>query len=165
MKISYFYRSTQLVKFGFSCIVLFTLVFFAFLIAIINEISLNDEVIIISIFTIEPIIIVYGVYNIIKGIYRYKLEFNEKTFHLFRNEKLKITLSIGNINKIIATHGSVISMHGGFNYKKIEIDSQEKDNIQFYIRGKKWRSDFDKFLESLKQFCEEMQIQFDIVEK
>jgi len=33
-------------------------------------------------------------------------------------------------------------MHGGFNFKKIKIELKEMEDVQLYIRGKKWISNF-----------------------
>jgi len=169
MNISFNYRPSHLISSGILCLVLFNLVFFSFIIALYNTLLVSEiakyRIFLILILIIEPLFIVYGVYNIIKGRYQFDIEFNEKNFEFSKNLKSETVLPIEKIKRVIITYGNVISIHGGFKYTKIEIEPQEGANIELFIRGKTWRSNFKIFLNLLKRFCDDNQIQIDVYEK
>ncbi len=172
MNVSYIYRPKYLITFGISFIPLLNLLFIAtigFFFDIYSDLLSSEiikyQIILILILTIEPIIIGYGVHNIIMGTKQFEIEFNEINFKFFKDLKAEIVVPIKRINRIIIIHGSVLSMWGGCNFKKIKIELKEKEDVQLYIRGKKWISKFLTFIELLKPLCDEKQIQLEIHEE
>ena len=143
MNVSYVYRPKYLITFGIFFISLLSYAFISFIIAINNELLSSEiikyQIILILILTIEPIIIGYGIHNIIEGKKRFEIEFNEINFKFFKNFKAEIVVPIEEINRIIIMHGEVFSaaMGAGLYFEKIKIELKEKEDVQLYIRGKK----------------------------
>lgn len=164
MSISYIYRSSYLITFGIGFIILSSLVFISINFSIYNDFPGNQiikfQIFSILILTIEPIIIGWGVFNIIKGTNQYEIQFSEKNFKSYKNLKSEIDVPIEKIEIVNIIHVSVSSWVGGVKFKKIEIELKEMEKFQLTIKGKKWISKFLKFIELLQQYCNEKQIQF-----
>lgn len=164
MNISYKYRSSYLIIFGIGFIILVSLVFISINFSIYNDLPGNEtikfQIFLILNLTIEPIIVGWGVYNIIKGKNQYEIQFSEQNFISYKNFKLKFDVPIEQIESVNIFHVSVSSWVGGFDFKRIEIELKKMEKFQLTIRGKKWISKFLEIIELLHQYCNEKKIQF-----
>lgn len=167
MNISYNYRPSYLITIGIGFIIIFSLVLISTVLFIINDILSNvatkDQIFIIGILTGEPIIIGYGVYNIIKGTVLYEIQFSEINFKSYKNSRLEIDLPVERIESVNIFHGNYFNtlLFDRLIYKEIEIALKENEKVHLYIRGKKWISKFLKFIKLLREYCSEKYIQFD----
>ena len=167
MNISYTFRPSYLITAGILILLLGTITLFSTVIFIYNDflskVGSKDQIILIIIVISEPVIIWYAIYLMIKGRSQIDIQFSETNFKEYKNHKLEISIPVEWIESVIITHGTIINSLLFINetYKKIEIALRERDKFQLKISGKKRISEFLKFIELLRQYCDKNRIKFE----
>jgi len=166
MNISYTYRRSYLIPTGITFILIVSTGLIAIVLFVYTDILSNvvtrDQIFLITIFIGELIVIGYGIYLINKGRTQFEIQFNETNFKSYKNHELKKDIPVEQIESVNIFHGeysnTLLFIYAIF--KKIEIEFKEEEKFQLNIVGKKWISKFLKFVESLRKYCSDKQIQF-----
>jgi len=164
MNFSYTYRPFYLLAFGIEFILICIPAFFFLMIGIYNNFISNlatkDQVFLITVLFGILLITAYGGYNIIQGTHRFEIQFSETNFKSYKDSKLEINVPIERIERINIVKGDVFFLiYGGFKYFVLKIEIEGIEHVKLTIRGKKWISKFFDFLELLKKFCNDNQVQ------
>lgn len=166
MNISYTYRRSYLIPTGMTFILIVSMGLIAIISFVytdfLSNVATKDQIFLIAIFISELIVIGYGIYLMDKGRTQFEIQFNETNFKSYKNHELKIDVPVEQIESVNIFHGEYSNtlLFIYFIFKKIEIEFKEEEKFQLKIGGKRWIFKFLKFVESLREYCSDKQIQF-----
>lgn len=166
MNISYIYRRSYLIPTGITFILIVSMGFIAIIFFIytdfLSDLAIKYQILLSAIFIGEFIIIGCGIYFMKKGRTQFEILFNDTNFKSYKNHELKLDVPIEQIESVNIFHGeysnTLFFIYSIF--KKIEIEFKEEEKFQLKIGGKNWIFKFLKFIESLREYCSDKQIQF-----
>ena len=156
MQLNYYYRPTYLITLGIMFFFFTSLTLISILAAFIS----NQLVFLFFFVVLELPIVLYSFLNIYRGTAKYLLKIDDKTFEAQKNLKVKVKVSIAEVERIKIIKGDITSIYGGFTYIKLFIILKNINDYYLYIRRKKWINDFLNLEEALRSFCEEKDILF-----
>ncbi|TFG23255.1 MAG: hypothetical protein EU529_07965 [Promethearchaeota archaeon] len=159
MNFRFTYQPKRLIGFGIVFIILCTAVLVAFYYGIINDFSPNpvgEFILFIIIYIIlEPCVIFWGFYRIRLGRKKIILEFEGTHLRKYENQKLKIEISVDELEKITYTYPDTLE------WRTIVFQLLNKKKIKLTISEKKELLKFEEFFKFLVYYSKKYNILFE----